>query len=103
MAVDAYSGFASNEYLGFSELPRLLYGEKPRGRAIDTVVVCGLATDYCVGSTAIDAVKFNFRTLLSRDTMRGFDPVTTSKALVDMQTWGCEICDDTDALLALLG
>lgn len=31
---------------------------------IDTVYCCGLAYDYCVGSTAIDAAKLGFKTFI---------------------------------------
>ena len=52
-----------------------------------TGVVVGLATDYCVGSTAIDA-KFFFpkmEVILIQDCMKGVNPVTTAQKVALMK------------------
>ena len=51
--VDSYSGFGS--YPEKTELEDIL-----RNNQIAKVFSCGLAFDYCVGSTAIDAAKLGF-------------------------------------------
>ncbi|MBA2700978.1 MAG: isochorismatase family protein [Chloroflexi bacterium] len=60
---DGYSGFTMREPTTgetiATELETLL-----RERAIDRVVVVGLATDYCVKSTALDALRLGFETWL---------------------------------------
>lgn len=43
IAVDAYSAFADNQYTLFTPLARVLHEEQ-----VTDVVICGLATDYCV-------------------------------------------------------
>lgn len=95
---DSYSAFASNEYVLFTELSSLLFGAQPR--PIRTVVVVGLATDYCVLSTAIDAAKFGLRTLVAEDCMRGVDPKTTADALDKMRAYGVEVHRKREDLLA---
>ena len=103
MRVDGYSAFASNHYLGFTELPQVLYESAARGRPIGTVVVCGLATDYCVQFTAVDAAKFRFHTVLARDVMRGVANDTCARALDQLGAWGCQVYDTADALRAAMG
>ncbi|WFD07236.1 hypothetical protein MVES1_002596 [Malassezia vespertilionis] len=87
--IDYYSAFASQEYVRFTELSKLLHSQQPC--PIDTVVVCGIATDYCVKNTAIDACKFGFRTQVANDCIRGVFDATSSAALREMQAYGCEM------------
>ncbi|WFD32187.1 hypothetical protein MSPP1_003230 [Malassezia sp. CBS 17886] len=68
--IDSYSAFAATDYTAFTKLAEILFRSQTHGEHITTVVVCGLATDYCVRSTAVDAAKFGFRTLLSGDYAR---------------------------------
>ena len=44
-----------------------------RDAAIERVIVCGLATDYCVKATALDAVRLGFETAILLDAMRPVD------------------------------
>ena len=63
---DGYSGFTMRDPETGDELPTELEGLL-RDRAIERVVVCGLATDYCVLATALDAVSLRFDTSLVTD------------------------------------
>jgi nicotinamidase-related amidase len=58
--VESYSGFGNEP-----EKTDLL--EKLQRANIDTVYILGLAYDYCVGSTALDAVENGFKTYVIRD------------------------------------
>jgi len=93
LAVDAYSAFADNQYTFFTPLARLLHSND-----ISAVVVCGLATDYCVRATAIDSCKFAFQTFVVRDAIRPVDPAANDKVLAELQKWGCAIISIGDAL-----
>ncbi len=69
---DGYSGFsvrdpASGE-TSPTQLERIL-----RERGIDRVVVCGLATDYCVVETVADARRLGFDTTVLTDAIRAVD------------------------------
>lgn len=60
--VDSYSAFADNNYSEITSLAKVLYQN-----FIDTVIIVGLATDYCVKFTCLDAIKFGFNTWLVAD------------------------------------
>ena len=82
--IDSYSGFACTNYVQFTELASILHRAR---EPISTVVVCGLATDYCVCHTAVDAAKFGFRTLVLEDCVRGVDASSTAHAYKVMQQY----------------
>ena len=65
-AIDSYSGFFDNGRRKATGL-----GDWLRAQGVDAVTVCGLATDYCVKATAIDAVALGLRTTLLADACRG--------------------------------
>ena len=77
-----------NHYLQFTELPKMLFSQQP---PIHTLVVAGLATDYCVSSSAIDSIKFGLRTIVVKDATRGAARDTTSQAVKEMKDWGIEV------------
>lgn len=56
---DGYSGFTMRNPVTDEEIPTELEGLLRR-RGIERVVVCGLATDYCVKATALDAARLGF-------------------------------------------
>lgn len=59
---------------------------------VSTVLVGGLATDYCVKTTALQLCRAGFRVLLHLDACRGIAPETISTALQEMTEAGIEIC-----------
>lgn len=59
---DSYSGFQDNAGMKATELEEFL-----KSARVTDVYVCGLATDYCVKFTALDAVARGFRTFLVED------------------------------------
>src|SRR5271166_1222118 len=65
-SVDSYSGFFDNGHLRATGL-----GEYFKEKKVTDVYVLGLATDYCVKFTALDAVDLGFRTHLIEDACRG--------------------------------
>ncbi len=76
---EAYSGFAG------TGLETLL-----RERGITRVFVGGLATDYCVKMTVLDALAFGFTTFLLEDAIRGVDvnPGDSERAVDEMLSNG---------------
>jgi nicotinamidase/pyrazinamidase len=69
---DGYSGFTMRDPVSGETTPTELEGLL-RERDIATVVVCGLATDYCVKATALDAVRLGFETAILVDAIRAVD------------------------------
>jgi nicotinamidase/pyrazinamidase len=78
----AYSGFEGRAADG-SPLADWL-----RGREITHVDVCGIATDYCVRATALDAVRNGFDTTLLESLCAGVAPESTTTALEEMRAAG---------------
>jgi nicotinamidase/pyrazinamidase len=86
---DGYSGFTMRDPVTGetipTELERLL-----RDRAIERVVVVGLATDYCVKATALDAVRLGFGASVLVDAVAAVDlePGDGERALDAMRDAG---------------
>jgi len=64
--IDSYSGFFDNGRRKATGL-----GDWLKEKGVAEVYVCGLATDYCVKSTALHAAELGFRTHLVEDASRG--------------------------------
>jgi len=69
---DGYSGFTMRDPVSGEETPTELEGLLNE-RGIQRVVVCGLATDYCVSATARDAVRLGFSVELLADAVAAVD------------------------------
>ena len=65
---DSYSAFMEADGKTSTGLAAYL-----KARGIDTVYVCGLATDFCVSWTALDARKAGFKASVIEDASRGID------------------------------
>jgi nicotinamidase/pyrazinamidase len=59
-----------------------------RAREVDQLDVCGIATDFCVRATALDASREGFRTRLLGDLCAGVAPDSTERALAEMAAAG---------------
>jgi nicotinamidase/pyrazinamidase len=62
-----------------------------RERAVEEIDICGIATDYCVLQTALDAVKEGLSTTVLLDLCAGVAPETSTAAVVQMRDAGVEI------------
>ena len=60
-------------------------------RDVDTVDVCGIATDHCVRATALDAANLGLRTRVLLDFTAGVAPDTTAVALTELGKAGVEL------------
>ena len=87
-AIDSYSGFFDNGHRKSTGL-----GDYLKGRGASEVYVLGLATDYCVKFTALDARKLGFRTFLVEDGSRGVElrPGDVARAVQEMQEAGVTV------------
>lgn len=88
--VDSYSGLWDNGRRRSTGL-----GEWLRGQGVTEVYVLGLATDYCVRATAIDAVTDGFATYLVEDGCRAVDlsPGDGDRAIEAMRAAGVVVVD----------
>jgi nicotinamidase/pyrazinamidase len=87
--VDAYSGFDG------TPLAALL-----RAAGVGRVLVGGLATDYCVRATAIDALREGFEVVVLRDAVRAVDvqPGDGERALEELRVAGARVADVADVV-----
>jgi len=88
--VDAGYSRDKEGYSGFEEtnLEELL-----RERGIDKLTVVGLATDYCVKHTALDALRKGFEVEVDSDAVRGVEvePGDSERALDEMRAAGASV------------
>lgn len=67
-AIDSYSAFFENDH----KTPTGLQGYL-KTRGIDDLTMVGLATDFCVNFSAVDAANLGFRVTVHSDLCRGID------------------------------
>lgn len=86
--VDSYSGFFDNGHRHDTGLAEYL-----RQQGVGIVRVAGLATDYCVKYTALDAVRLGFETHLFLPACRGVNlqPGDVERAVEEMRAAGVRI------------
>lgn len=89
---DGYSGFTVRDPESGDE-QRTILGELLRRHGIERVVIAGLATDYCVKDTAIDAAGLGFDTIVLIATTRAVNvqPDDGARALEAMRAAGVRV------------
>ena len=91
--IDSYSGFFDNGHTKDTGLGAYLHSQ-----GITEVFIVGLATDYCVKFTALDAVKLGFDTTVITDATRAVNlhPQDSENALKEMQQAGVHLVTCAD-------
>lgn len=86
--VDSYSGFFDNAKRGDTGLGAYL-----QKSGVEQVFVCGLALDYCVKFTALDAIELGFETILITDATRPVNlaPEDGNLALKELKSKGVKL------------
>ena len=86
---DGYSGFSMRNPAGGRPMPTELDQILARS-GISRIVVCGLATDYCVMATAFDGVRLGYETAVLVEAVRAVDlaPGDGARALDDLAAAG---------------
>jgi nicotinamidase/pyrazinamidase len=89
---DGYSGFTVRDPTSGAEAKTRLEAIL-RQRDIEQVVVVGLATDYCVKETALDALRLGFRTTVPLGAIRAVDlqPGDGERAVEELRQAGAAI------------
>ncbi len=87
---DSYFGFQDDGGKK-TDMDKLLKKEN-----INKVVVYGIATDYCVRATALDAVAAGYKVIFIKNLSRGVLPDTSQKAIEEMKAKGMVVFDDLD-------
>lgn len=94
-AIDSYSGFFDNGHRKATGL-----GDFLQGRKVGEVFVAGLATDYCVKFSALDAVALGFKTHFLEEASRGVNlkPGDVARAIAEMKQAGVTVWRRSDRL-----
>ncbi|MBB4569118.1 bifunctional nicotinamidase/pyrazinamidase [Rhizobium leucaenae] len=94
-AVDSYSAFRDNDQAALTGLAAHL-----RAEGVTQLDICGLATDYCVKFSALDAVEMlpGVTVRFIADASRGIDPTGVEAAINEMRSRGVAIIDSKEAL-----
>lgn len=84
---DAYSAFDGTDL-----------GERLHAMGVARLFVAGLATDYCVLNTVLDALRLGLRVVLLADAVRAVDvsPGDGAAALARMRAAGARLADSAD-------
>lgn len=87
-SIDSYSAFFDNEHLRATGL-----GDYLREHGVEDVYILGLATDYCVKYSALDARQLGFNTYVIEDACRGVDLAEgdVMRSLDEMRTAGIHV------------
>ena len=88
LQIDSYSGFFDNGHRKSTGLSKIL-----KKHGMTGVAVMGLATDYCVKFTALDAVELGMNTYLIEDGCRGvnLNSGDVDRAIMEMKDAGVRV------------
>ena len=87
--IDSYSAFFENDRTTATGLEGYL-----RGRGVERLTLAGLATDYCVAWSALDAARLGFEVTVRLDACRAIDlDGSLDKALAEMKAAGVTLVD----------
>jgi nicotinamidase/pyrazinamidase len=87
---DSYSGFMDDAGAK-TDLDKVL-----KAAGIKTLIVYGIATDYCVKATALDGLKDGYKVIVVQDLCRGVADETSKAAVEEMKQKGAEIWPSLD-------
>ncbi|EGC33013.1 hypothetical protein DICPUDRAFT_155005 [Dictyostelium purpureum] len=91
--VDSYSAFFDNDKLSKTPLDNIL-----KKNSIKNVYVCGLATDFCVSYTCLDAKSLGFNTFFLKDASRGISTESVEAAIKKMKESNINIIETEDLI-----
>jgi nicotinamidase/pyrazinamidase len=91
-AFDSYSAF-QDDGGAKTELDAML-----RTNEITRLLIYGLATDYCVRASAIDAIAAGYQATVAKALSRGFAPLTAARALDEMRRKGVRLIETPEEI-----
>lgn len=93
--IDSYSAFFDNAHLRSTGLNDYL-----REQGINDIFILGLATDYCIKYTTLDAIRLGFNVTVIADGCRGVDlkPGDVARACEEMAVAGVKFIQSKDII-----
>jgi nicotinamidase/pyrazinamidase len=92
-SIDSYSGFFDNGKKKSTGMADYL-----RGRGVSEIYLGGLAADFCVGFTALDAINLGFKTFVIEDATRAINPDGWIKMKKSVTDKGGQIIHSVDII-----
>lgn len=89
---DSYSAFRDDGGAN-TELDAILHA-----RGVTHLVVYGIATDYCVKASVMDAISLGYSVVVVEDLIRGVAPDTSATAIAEMKAAGAVFVPSVKAL-----
>jgi maleamate amidohydrolase len=77
------------------------YADKLRQQGIDTVIVTGCTTSGCVRATVVDAMSYDFRTIVARDCVGDRSLAAHEANLFDMEQKYADLMGSQEIIAAL--
>lgn len=68
-------------------------------QGIRTLIIFGIATDYCVRFSALDGLARGYQIMVIKSLCRGVDPATSAEGLQEIQKKGALVFEDLDEFL----
>lgn len=89
---DGYSAFSVRDPVS-GDISRTRLGALLRDRGVERVVIAGLATDYCVKESGLDAIRLGFQPTVLAEAVRAVDlrPGDSDRALEALEAAGAKI------------
>lgn len=84
--VDSYSAFFDNNKKNKTTLDEYL-----KSKNVKHLILAGIATDYCVKYTALDALELGYKVTIVLDAIRGVSAVDSAKAIEELLVKGVNI------------
>jgi nicotinamidase/pyrazinamidase len=83
---------------GYSGFQGTDLAEKLREAEVDELIVTGLATDYCVKNSVLDALREGFEVIVVEDAIRGVEvePGDSERALDEMRAAGARVVSSNE-------
>ncbi len=91
--IDSYSAFYDNFHLKSTGLSDFLIQKK-----VESLYICGLATDYCVKFSVLDALNDGFKVYLIKDCCRHVNKGDSKNAFDEMKTNGAILIHSNDII-----
>lgn len=91
--IDSYSAFFDNAHQRTTGL-----GDYLRQEGVEVIYIMGLATDYCVKYSVLDAIELGFNTYVIADGCRGINvqPGDVGASFEEMEKAGAKIIDSKE-------
>lgn len=84
--IDSYSAFFDNDGMSATNLHPYL-----QAKGVRTLYICGVATEYCVKFTVLDALKLGYTVYLLQDLVRAVDPAKSEDIFSELKLSGTHL------------